>query len=91
MGREHKDDEVDAELLARIGRLDPRLLKPVTLRSEQTQSALSVLRSRDVLVPLGALEIEEGGVLGAQPLIGTVGHVGRASGLEYTGADCRGR
>jgi len=50
MGREHKDDKTDAELLARIGRLDPKLLKPVTLRSEQTQSALSVLRSRDVLV-----------------------------------------
>lgn len=50
MGREVKDDEVDAELLARIGRLDPKLLKPVTLRSEQTQSALSVVRSRDALV-----------------------------------------
>lgn len=50
MGSEVKDDELDAELLARVGRLDPKLLKPVTLRGEQTQCALAVIRCRDALV-----------------------------------------
>lgn len=50
MGKEEKDDRLDAELLARFGRADPKLLKPVRLRSEETQCALSVIRSRDALV-----------------------------------------
>jgi transposase len=50
MGDEEKDDDLDAELLARFGRADPKLLKPVKLRSEQTQCALAVVRSRDTLV-----------------------------------------
>jgi transposase len=50
MGDEEKDDDLDAELLARFGRADPKLLKPVTLRSEETQCALAVVRSRDALV-----------------------------------------
>jgi transposase len=47
---DRKSDRVDAEMLARIGRVDPKLLQPVTLRSEQTQLALATLRSRDALV-----------------------------------------
>jgi transposase len=50
MGEGHKDDQVDAELLARFGRIDPRLLKPVKLRSERAQMGLAVVRSRDALV-----------------------------------------
>lgn len=50
MGNEEKDDDIDAEMLARIGRFDAKLLKPVKLRSEQTQSRLSIVRSRDTLV-----------------------------------------
>jgi transposase len=50
MGDEDKDDRLDAELLARFGRADPKLLKPVKLRGEQTQCALAVVRSRDSLV-----------------------------------------
>lgn len=49
-GDDDKDDELDAEFLARIGRLDPKLLKPIKLRTEQTQVALALIRSRDNLV-----------------------------------------
>ena len=45
-----KDDRVDAEQLARLGRLDPRLLAPVHHRGEQAHQDLAVVRSRDVLV-----------------------------------------
>jgi transposase len=47
---ERKDDEIDARMLAKVGRLDPALLHPVRTRSADTDRALAVLRSRDVLV-----------------------------------------
>jgi transposase len=45
-----KTDEADAECLARLGRVDPKLLHPIFHRSEQAQADLSLIRSRDVLV-----------------------------------------
>lgn len=45
-----KDDKVDAEYLARLARLDPKLLSPVFHRSQEAQAHLTVIRSRDVLV-----------------------------------------
>lgn len=59
MGTEEKDDDIDAELLARIGRMDPKLLKPVTCRTEETQCHLSVIRSRDALVRARTLLINQ--------------------------------
>jgi transposase len=47
---QRKNDALDAEKLARLARLDVKLLSPVRHRSEQAQAALSVLRSRDQLV-----------------------------------------
>ena len=47
---ERKSDRNDAELLARLGRLDPRLLSPIQHRGEQAQQARGVLKSRDALV-----------------------------------------
>lgn len=47
---ESKSDRVDAEYLARIGRLDPALLYPLRHRSPEAQADLVVLRSRAVLV-----------------------------------------
>ena len=47
---EDKDDPVDANLLARLGRFDPKLLKPIQHRSEQVQNDLAVLHARDALV-----------------------------------------
>lgn len=45
-----KSDRVDAEYLARIGRLDPKLLSGIEHRGEQAQADLGLIRSRDVLV-----------------------------------------
>lgn len=45
-----KTDERDAELLARIARLDPSMLRPIHHRGHQAQMDLSVLKARDSLV-----------------------------------------
>lgn len=45
-----KTDRSDANLLARLGRVDVALLAPVHQRSRAAQMDLAVLRSRDVLV-----------------------------------------
>ena len=45
-----KSDSVDAEYLARLVRLDTKLLSPVKHRSETAQQDLAILRSRDILV-----------------------------------------
>ena len=47
---ERKCDELDARLLARLGRSDPRLLYPVTVRPEQMRADLCLLRARDKIV-----------------------------------------
>jgi transposase len=47
---ESKSDRVDAEYLARVGRLDPSLLSPLRHRSAETQKDLAVLRSRMCLI-----------------------------------------
>lgn len=49
-GDQDKDDSLDAEFLARVGCMDPKLLKPIQHRSEQTQAALTLIRARDKLV-----------------------------------------
>jgi transposase len=45
-----KSDRVDAELLARLGRVDPQLLAPIHHRGADTQVALAQIRTRDALV-----------------------------------------
>lgn len=45
-----KNDRVDAEYLARLARLDPKLLAAVRHRSESAQRDLALLRSRDAIV-----------------------------------------
>lgn len=47
---DRKGDDSDAERLARVGRLDPRLLRPVTHRSESAQKDLTLVRARASLV-----------------------------------------
>ena len=47
---DQKDDDVDAELLARLGRADVKLLWPLEHRGEQVQADLAVAKSRDTLV-----------------------------------------
>ena len=45
-----KSDGFDAELLARLGRMDPRLLSPIAHRGEAAQRGLVLLRARDGFV-----------------------------------------
>lgn len=45
-----KDDRVDAEYLARLARLDPKLLGAIEHRSESSQCHLALIRSRDTIV-----------------------------------------
>lgn len=45
-----KTDRTDAEHLARIGLMDPKLLCPIKHRSKETQLDLSMVRARDLLV-----------------------------------------
>jgi transposase len=45
-----KTDEIDAENLARLARLDPKLLYPLRHRDEGSQAHLAVIRSREALV-----------------------------------------
>jgi transposase len=45
-----KGDKADAEYLARLARLDPKLLSPVFHRGKNAQAHLTVIRSRDILV-----------------------------------------
>lgn len=49
-GSETKNDRVDAERLARLGRMDPSLLSPVVHRKAETAEALRILRARAALV-----------------------------------------
>lgn len=46
----NKNDKVDAEYLARLVRVDPKLLRPVEHRNEDAQQDVTLVRSRDVLV-----------------------------------------
>lgn len=48
--RGHKTDRGDAEMLARLGRVDLKLLAPVQHRAYPAQVDLASLRSRDLLV-----------------------------------------
>jgi transposase len=45
-----KTDEIDAENLARLARLDPQLLYPLKHRGEESQAHLAIIRSRQALV-----------------------------------------
>ncbi len=49
-GEGRKTDRIDAEKLARLARLDPRLLSPIKHRGESSQAHLALLHSRDTLV-----------------------------------------
>ena len=49
-GEGRKTDRLDAENLARLARLDPKLLAPLRHRGETSQAHLALIRSRDALV-----------------------------------------
>jgi transposase len=45
-----KTDQIDAENLARLARLDPKLLYPVRHRGQDSQAHLALIRSRQALI-----------------------------------------
>jgi transposase len=49
-GGTNKNDQLDAERLARLARVDPKLLHPIQHREGSTQADRAVIRSRYVLV-----------------------------------------
>jgi transposase len=48
--RKRKNDRIDANKLARVGRIDPQSLFPIEHRSTEVRQDLVVLRARDALV-----------------------------------------
>ena len=48
--RKRKNDRIDANKLARLGRVDPQSLHPIQHRSREVRQDLVVLRARDALV-----------------------------------------
>jgi transposase len=48
--RKRKNDRIDANKLARLGRVDPQSLHPMQHRSREVRQDLVVLRARDALV-----------------------------------------
>ena len=52
-----KNDRTDAETLARLGRVDPRLLGPISHRDAQAQADLATIRGRKALVDARTLLI----------------------------------
>ena len=48
--RKRKNDRIDANKLARLGRVDPQSLHPITHRSRDVRQDLVLLRARDALV-----------------------------------------
>jgi transposase len=52
-----KTDRTDAEMLARLGRADLSLLKPVVHRSESRQAHLELLKARDTIVRARTIQI----------------------------------
>jgi transposase len=68
---ENKSDAIDAELLARLGRLDPNLLSPIQHRGEQAQRDRMRIQSRDALVRART------------QLITTVRGLGKALGIRF--------
>lgn len=45
-----KSDRIDAEKLARVGRLDPKLLSPISHRGQNAAEDLATLRARDAMI-----------------------------------------
>jgi transposase len=49
-GQGRKTDKLDAEKLARLARVDPKLLSPLEHRAEASQAHLALIRSREVMI-----------------------------------------
>ena len=75
-----KSDRLDAETLARLGRLDPKLLSPVHHRTPEAQAHLAIIRARDALVRARTLLINH--VRGTDKSTGTPLPAGSAASFH---------
>lgn len=83
-GDEKKTDWRDAETLARLVRSDRKLLRPVTLRGEQTQRDTNALKARDALVRCRTLM-----VCNVRSLVKNVGERVKSCSAESFAQRCR--
>jgi transposase len=49
---DRKSDQVDAQMLARYARLDPKILQPISHRTVARQETRTLIRARNLLVRL---------------------------------------
>jgi transposase len=75
--RDRKNDASDAEMLARLLRADPELLKPIKHRSEKAQCDLLLIKARDGLVQMRT------------KLINQVRGLGKSLGHRFPACDAR--
>ena len=89
---QRKDDRIDAELLARLGRLDPELLAPIRHRGARAQQDLAVVRSRDALVRLRTQLINHvrGAVKACAALPGSTAPAFHRKAAEHIPGELRG-
>ena len=80
----NKHDRIDAEKLARYVRVDPRLLNPITHRSEAKQLDLAVIRMRAKFVSARTMLINA-----ARGIVKSVGHRLPACGASYFADRCQ--
>jgi len=79
-GARRKNDRIDAEKLARLGRVDPKLLSPITHRGEQAQEDLAHIRCRHDLVGMRTAAINA-----ARGLVKSSGYRLAACDADYAG------
>ena len=80
-----KTDRLDAEKLARVARMDPQLLAPITHRGRAVRADLTLLRARDALVRNRTSSINY--VRGAVKAFGTRLHRCAVSNFHRTAAE----
>jgi transposase len=81
----NKNDRVDAEKLARYVRVDPKLLSPITHRSEAKQLDLTIIRMREKFVVARTMLINA-----ARGIVKSFGHRLPGCGADYFAERCRG-
>lgn len=77
--RKRKNDRIDAQKLARLGRVDPQSLHPIRHRSREVRQDLVVLRAREALVAARTELINATG----KPLTVSIQGQGNVSGAKY--------
>lgn len=77
-----KDDRNDAEMLARLGRADPKLLRPIRHRGEEAQLDLMTIRTR-----AGLVEARTGLINAVRGLAKSVGERIPACDTDQMGVD----